>query len=66
MNAQSTLTKASVVDQLAAQLVARRTPAARRNAAYHRLAQQVLDTTDRALRLQIVPTPIRDTVETAA
>ena len=66
MNTQSTLTKKSVVDQLTAQLAARRTLQARRTAAYSRLAQQVLGTTERGLRPHIVPVSIPERLRTAA
>ena len=46
MNAQSTLTKANVVDQLTEMLLARRELAARRDRAYYRLARRVMGITD--------------------
>jgi len=49
MNAQPALTKQSVVDDLAARLLARRTLEARRYAAYDRLLQHVLTAPDPAM-----------------
>ena len=66
MNTQSTLTKKSVVDQLTAQLAARRTLQARRTAAYYRLAQQVLGTTEQGLRPDIVPVPLPERLRPVA
>jgi hypothetical protein len=63
---QRTLTKESVVNQLVAQLDARRTLAARRHEAYLRLAQDVLGTTDQAFRLEILPSSLEQTSGAAA
>jgi hypothetical protein len=66
MNAQSTLTKKSVVDQLTARLATRRMVRSRRAAAYNRLAQHVPGTRQQALGAQIVRAPVRECMQTAA
>jgi uncharacterized coiled-coil protein SlyX len=65
MNAHRMLTRESIVDELAALLAARRMLGARRNRAYHRLAQRILDST-RASQPHLMPTPASPSLKTAA
>ena len=50
MNTPPTLTMNSVVEELSAELLARRVLGARRDGAYRQLAQCILGTTDHTLR----------------
>jgi hypothetical protein len=65
MNAQPTLTREHVVDELTALLGARRTLAMRRQRAYHRLAQRLLET-KWAAQPRTMPAPTSSSLKTAA